>query len=105
MTWKDDAACAGEGPTVFYRSEGEARRGSAGGENTMRLARRIFCDGCPVRSACLEEAVRTGEHFGVWGGTTPGDRGRMRFRSRRENRNLYDNREQLAREIGAWRED
>jgi WhiB family redox-sensing transcriptional regulator len=27
-----------------------------------------LCDSCPVRSACLDGALRRGEPWGVWGG-------------------------------------
>jgi WhiB family redox-sensing transcriptional regulator len=38
------------------------------------------CSGCPVRAECLELAMRNwtvGQH-GVWGGTVPADRERLR---------------------------
>ena len=27
-----------------------------------------ICETCPVRDACLTFAVRTGQHYGIWGG-------------------------------------
>ena len=36
------------------------------------------CFGCPVRLPCLEAAVRGGESFGIWGGTTADDRKAVR---------------------------
>jgi WhiB family redox-sensing transcriptional regulator len=36
------------------------------------------CAGCPVRTECLELALLGGEDFGIWGGTTPARRRRMR---------------------------
>lgn len=45
------------------------------------------CAGCPVIAECLERALRTGETFGIWGGTTPEQRQRMRRNAlRRANR-------------------
>lgn len=35
----------------------------------MNLMIRNFCNECPVKQACLREAVRT-DAYGVWGGTT-----------------------------------
>jgi hypothetical protein len=32
------------------------------------------CKGCPVIAECLEQALRRGETFGIWGGTTPEQR-------------------------------
>ncbi|NUR89837.1 MAG: WhiB family transcriptional regulator, partial [Nonomuraea sp.] len=46
-------------------------------EDPPAQARRI-CRACPVRHACLEWAVRTGEPDGVWGGATPAERRLMR---------------------------
>ncbi|WP_373283552.1 WhiB family transcriptional regulator [Sediminivirga luteola] len=41
---------------------------------------RALCDACPIKALCatLPEPVeaRTGYRFGIWGGTTPGERER-----------------------------
>ena len=34
-----------------------------------------WCQGCPARAECRAYAVAAGEREGVWGGTTPVDRG------------------------------
>jgi WhiB family redox-sensing transcriptional regulator len=39
-----------------------------------------WCRSCPVRAECLAYAAAAGEREGVWGGTTPGDRGFGRSR-------------------------
>lgn len=52
---------------VFFPSRGE----------DVELARQ-FCWRCPVRDACLDYALRSGEHFGVWGGKSERARRRMR---------------------------
>lgn len=39
-----------------------------------------WCQLCPVRVECLAYAVAAREQEGVWGGTTPGDRGFGRSR-------------------------
>ena len=39
---------------------------------------KLVCARCPVKRSCLEEALRRGDDFGVWGGTGPGDRRRIR---------------------------
>jgi WhiB family redox-sensing transcriptional regulator len=39
-----------------------------------------ICSGCWMQEPCLEFALRTNEKEGVWGGTTPADRRRIRRR-------------------------
>ena len=65
--WRDEAACRDADPELFFPPErgGEAQAGKA----------KAICAGCPVRTPCLEYAVRHGERFGVWGGTAEGERG------------------------------
>jgi WhiB family redox-sensing transcriptional regulator len=45
---------------------------------------RAICAGCEVQGECLEFVLRNPEEseFGVWGGTTPGQRRRLRGPSR-----------------------
>jgi Transcription factor WhiB len=38
------------------------------------------CDQCPREAACLREALERHEDDGIWGGTTPQMRGRLRRR-------------------------
>jgi WhiB family redox-sensing transcriptional regulator len=45
----------------------------------MRVAV-LICRSCPVRTECLDWAVSTGQHEGVWGGMTPEERRRLRRR-------------------------
>lgn len=42
----------------------------------LAAARRV-CHYCPSRSECLSEALITDERFGVWGGFTGAERGRI----------------------------
>lgn len=46
-----------------------------GGEN--RTAIKICWNVCTVREACLQFALDNRERWGVWGGTTPGQRRRL----------------------------
>ena len=46
------------------------------GYNPYLYARQL-CAECPVQAVCLEYALDAREPFGVWGGTTPGERRRM----------------------------
>ena len=36
------------------------------------------CAVCPVRSACLDYALTTGQKFGIWGGTSERERRLLR---------------------------
>jgi hypothetical protein len=38
----------------------------------------IICAACPYRVQCLEQALVTGEDFGVWGGLGEGERRRFK---------------------------
>lgn len=60
--WRDRALCAKSGrPEVFYPGKGE-----------NSTAARAVCRACPVRPACLEDAIGRNERFGIWGGkSTP----------------------------------
>ncbi|WP_424344539.1 WhiB family transcriptional regulator [Ilumatobacter sp.] len=69
--WQSSAACAGEMGSVFYpplRPERKAARASR-----ERRAKAV-CASCPVRVACLEQAVRRNERYGIWGGLTDKER-------------------------------
>lgn len=70
--WRDFALCRGMDSSIFYPDKGYAVEG----------AKRI-CAECPVRTACLDDALRRREDFGVWGGTSERERRRiMRHRRR-----------------------
>lgn len=47
-------------------------------ELSIKLAKRVCAD-CPLQSTCRDYAVAA-EEFGVWGGTTPAERDRLRGR-------------------------
>ncbi|MFI6294704.1 WhiB family transcriptional regulator [Nonomuraea sp. NPDC050790] len=72
--WSGHAACRDADPELFFPITWEGRPGPAADE-----ARRI-CQACPVRRACLDWALGTGEPDGMWGGTTPAERRRLRAR-------------------------
>ncbi|MCW2529240.1 MAG: transcription factor WhiB [Pseudonocardiales bacterium] len=75
--WQGKAVCRGTDPEVFFMGENE--RGSRKRLHEERA--KAMCAQCPVRQACLDWAVEVGEAFGVWGGTTPGERQRLDLRS------------------------
>ncbi len=64
--WQEKAACYGLDPEVFFPTTEE--------EAGLALS---YCSVCRVREACLTWAVRNGERYGVWGGTTEQQRRRL----------------------------
>ncbi len=61
--WTTRAACAETDPEAFYPEKG----GST-------AAAKAVCAGCPVRAACLAEALGHRERHGVWGGLSEPER-------------------------------
>ena len=72
LTWQRRGACRDVSPSLFFGPEGEGRHQ----RHFRESAAKAVCSRCPVRTACLAFAVATGEPFGVWGGTTEGERAR-----------------------------
>ncbi len=64
LGWQHLAACRGESSLFFAEGATE--------ERTVRRDRearaKAICAGCPVRTDCLEYALRTREPYGLWGG-------------------------------------
>jgi WhiB family redox-sensing transcriptional regulator len=65
--WTDQAACRGTETEIFFPATPD--------EEAEALS---ICATCPVRAQCLDYAVRNRETYGIWGGTTPEQRRRMR---------------------------
>lgn len=62
--WMDSAACRGADPNLFYRSE----------KTDTIVSKRVietYCNHCVVKFECLAAAFDNDEHSGIWGGTTP----------------------------------
>ena len=55
--WMLQARCRGASPTEFFPSDG------LGVESAQHI-----CEGCPVRTECLEYALVNRIEHGVWGG-------------------------------------
>jgi WhiB family transcriptional regulator, redox-sensing transcriptional regulator len=73
-SWSERAACrqAGVDPEVFF-PVGET------GPGARQIAEaKVICARCQVAAQCLDWALRAGEPAGVWGGTTPEERRRLR---------------------------
>lgn len=69
--WRFRAACQGERGALFYpplRPEKKAVR------NAREQRAKQVCATCDVSTECLDQAVRNGERYGVWGGMTDVER-------------------------------
>nr|CEL19676.1 WhiB-like transcription regulator [Kibdelosporangium sp. MJ126-NF4]CTQ94524.1 WhiB-like transcription regulator [Kibdelosporangium sp. MJ126-NF4] len=76
--WRDDAACRDQDPELFFPigNQGQAT------QDQIDEAKAV-CWRCPVRAACLQEALDNGEDAGVWGGWTAAERREFRRTGRR----------------------
>ncbi|MFC6085249.1 WhiB family transcriptional regulator [Sphaerisporangium aureirubrum] len=68
VSWLRRAACRTEDPELFFpisaTGPGQAQQDRA----------KAVCARCPVRPACLDYALTTGQEHGIWGGTAPEER-------------------------------
>lgn len=62
------AACRDSDPELFFPEKGR----------TGGFIAKSICEDCPARRACLQFALDSGEEHGIWGGTTPNERKRLR---------------------------
>lgn len=72
--WRDQAACQGKDPNLFYPEH----RGFWDASAALAI-----CAECPVRDPCLEYALANNERHGVWGGVLDEERRALR-KQRRE---------------------
>ena len=76
--WTDKAMCKDLDTQMFFPKRGEA---------TTPI--KLICGHCPVVKPCLEYALKRGEKFGVWGGTSERERRRIRgLRGRQERQGI-----------------
>jgi WhiB family transcriptional regulator, redox-sensing transcriptional regulator len=73
MSWQKQAACLGLDPDLFFPDRGDMDR--------VREAKAV-CGRCPVRSACLDYALKAGEKHGIFGGKSERERRQMRRQMR-----------------------
>ncbi len=71
--WMAEGNCRNQPPSLFFPSDGVG----------VDIAQRV-CEGCPVKSPCLEYALRNGIDHGVWGGASERERRRIARRRRAE---------------------
>lgn len=70
--WRGAGACLSADPDLFFPV-------AAGPAAVAQIATaQRICAACRVRQECLEFAIRTPEAYGIWGGTTPEERTRVR---------------------------
>ena len=69
--WRDAAACTDVTGVDFFASP----------DNLAEIGRaKAICASCPVREDCLAFAIDTNQSDGIWGGTTPKERSKLRRR-------------------------
>jgi WhiB family redox-sensing transcriptional regulator len=69
--WRTRAACRGPETALFFPPSSSERRE----ERDVRESRaKAICRQCPVRSECLDHALRVGESHGIWGGLNEHER-------------------------------
>lgn len=78
--WMRHAACRALDPELFFGPDlGWGRISEPATERVAReMQAKQVCAACPVRDACLEYAMATPEHDGLWGGLTAAERFRRR---------------------------
>jgi WhiB family redox-sensing transcriptional regulator len=74
--WRARAACLNCPPDLFFPGDR-----SEVAEQRIEEAKRV-CRSCEVSDECLAYALKTEQAFGIWGGTDPKDRDRIRRRQR-----------------------
>jgi WhiB family redox-sensing transcriptional regulator len=76
--WWLDAACRPSDADLFFPEPGSLSRKEW---RRRELAAKAVCETCPVRAACLDEALLAPEEFGVWGGMTADERAMLRHQA------------------------
>lgn len=78
-SWPGRALCADHNPDAWFPPGG----GGRAPERRMAMASasvKAVCGDCPVREACLMEALERNERHGVWGGLDEFERKALRRR-------------------------
>jgi WhiB family transcriptional regulator, redox-sensing transcriptional regulator len=79
MRWQDRAACRGMDGLLFFGPANEPRP-----DREIREAKaKAVCQLCPVRTQCLDYALRNAIRHGIWGGLDDEERARERRRRAR----------------------
>lgn len=75
-SWRHDAACKELDTDLFFPEQGASRRRIQAAKNVCRV--------CPVSTECLDYALGTGSHGGIWGGMVERERQKVRRRRSKE---------------------
>lgn len=70
-SWQASAACQGQMGLAFYPPVRTERRSVKAAREERAKA---ICEGCSVRSDCLDHALQVNERYGIWGGLTENER-------------------------------
>ena len=84
--WRDSAACRETDPELFFPI------GTSGPALVQTEQAKAICRRCPSRQACMDWALDTGQHTGVWGGLSEDERWTLRTGKRRQYRTSDDGR-------------
>ncbi|MET9436950.1 WhiB family transcriptional regulator [Streptomyces sp. NPDC006551] len=95
--WRDYAVCQTVDPELFF-PDGPGGATKAKAEQAKRV-----CQGCPVRSECLDWAFETGQQFGVLGGLTQEERWQLTKVAPRSAGTAMDRCVESREQILAWR--
>lgn len=68
MSWTDLSACAGGDSELFFPI------GSVSSVREQTRKAKAICQGCPVKSECLDWSINTNQEFGIFGGLTDDER-------------------------------
>lgn len=94
LSWQDRSACNGVDVNLFYGTSVDGNREYPPETRDREAHAKQLCRDCPVRTACLQYALDTGEKYGIWGGLDPDERKRYR-------RNKSERRRQASRKKAA----
>lgn len=68
--WTADALCAESDPDAWYPDAGSSGRQA-----------KAICARCGVREDCLQQALDSGDRWGIWGGLSEPERRALRRRT------------------------
>jgi WhiB family redox-sensing transcriptional regulator len=75
-TWQNQAACAGHDPEMWSPPDIARYKHTLARHNATRQAKNI-CNQCPVKTQCLDYALKQDIRYGIWGGYDQYERGHL----------------------------
>lgn len=79
MSWREQAACLGADPAIFFPGTGYVG-GTTRSEIEGKQRAIETCRTCRVSAECTFEGMKARNHFGIWGGLTVHQRKTLRHR-------------------------